>query len=204
LFGLSNDKRRYVSLSDGGHFENLGIYELVRRRCALIIACDAEEDAEQHFQGLGSAIRKCRTDFGVEIDVDIEPLRKLDSTRRSRAHCAVGTICYPETDPLTGRRITGTLFYVKSSLTGDEPEDVLEYESYQPAFPHQSTADQFFDESQFESYRRLGYHIAERNFHLLERIVELVEQSRSTDPGAQLDPALELDSLREAIRAPAG
>jgi hypothetical protein len=53
---------------------------------------------------------------------------------------------------------------LKSSLTGNEPADVLEYQSENPAFPHQSTGDQFFSESQFESYRRLGLHVLREAF----------------------------------------
>jgi hypothetical protein len=67
----------------------------------------------------------------------------------------VGDILYPG-----GER--GLLLYLKSSLTGGEPVDVLEYSLRVKAFPHESTADQFFDESQFESYRQLGYHSAHR------------------------------------------
>ncbi|HWN40072.1 MAG TPA: hypothetical protein VNP02_16335, partial [Gammaproteobacteria bacterium] len=67
-FGLTDKDSGYVYLSDGGHFENLGIYELVRRRCRYIIACDAGADERYGFEDLANAIRKCRTDLGVEID----------------------------------------------------------------------------------------------------------------------------------------
>jgi hypothetical protein len=164
LFGLTNDHRRYVYLSDGGHFENMGLYELIRRRCQLVMVCDGEQDGNMHFGGLGNAVRKCRTDFGVEIDIDVSRIRKDAAAGISAQHCAVGTIYYPET--VGGRKLTGTLVYVKSSLTGDEPTDILEYRARQGEFPHQSTADQFFDESQFESYRRLGYHIADEELHV--------------------------------------
>jgi hypothetical protein len=164
LFGLTNDQRKYVYLSDGGHFENMGLYELIRRRCLLILVCDGEQDGNLTFGGLANAVRKCRTDFGVEIDIDVGCLHKDPATGYSPQHCAVGTIHYPDT--VDDRPVTGTLIYVKSSLTGDEPADVLEYRSRQPAFPHQTTGDQFFDESQFESYRRLGYHIAEEELHV--------------------------------------
>jgi hypothetical protein len=163
LFGLTNDRRKYVYLSDGGHFETLGIYELVRRRCLIILACDAEQDGDMTFGGLGNAIRKCRTDFGVEIEIDVTRLRKDPSTGFSQEHCAVGTIRYPETNG--SGPVTGTLVYLKSSITGDEPTDVLEYRSHDAAFPHQTTADQFFDESQFESYRKLGYHVGAVELH---------------------------------------
>src|SRR5207253_165927 len=145
LLGQTTGRSRFVNLSDGGHFDNLGLYELVRRRCHYIIAGDAEEDAKLAFESLGGAIRKCRADFGVEIDIDPEPIRIVNG--RSGAHCVLGRILYPE-----GAR--GYLFYLKAILTGDEPSDVTEYQTRFPEFPHQSTADQFFSESQFESYRR--------------------------------------------------
>ena len=161
LFGLTDDERGYVYLSDGGHFENLGVYELVRRGCRLIVVSDASEDENYQFEDLGSAIRKCRIDFGVEItDLQVENLRpkanKDDDTKWSQGHCAVGIIHYEKLD---ASKKPGLLVYLKASLTGHEPTDVLEYKSKHPAFPHDSTANQFFTESQFESYRKLGEHI---------------------------------------------
>lgn len=157
LLGMTTDDRSWVYLSDGGHFENLGLYELVRRRCRFIIACDAGQDGAVTFADLGNAIEKCRADFGVNIEIDLSRLRPATGSTFSASHCAIGTIRYDERDPDDP---PGTLLYLKSSLTGDEPADVLRYASANPAFPHESTADQFFDESQFESYRALGYHIA--------------------------------------------
>ncbi len=156
--GLTAADTDYVYLSDGGHFENLAVYELVRRRCRFIVVCDAGQDAGMDFDDLGNLIRKCRTDFGVDIRINVDSIRGGDDGK-SRWHCAVGTIRYdlvdgPDASP-------GTLVYIKPSLTGDEPNDVSNYASRNPKFPHQSTADQWFGESQFESYRRLGQHIAE-------------------------------------------
>lgn len=153
LLGNTTDRSDYVNLSDGGHFDNLGIYELVRRRCRYIIACDAEQDGSLTFGALGNAVRKCRNDFGVNIQLEPAAIRPAKAGERSRVHCVMGTIVYQD-----GNR--GKLLYIKSSLTGDEPADVLEYAARRTSFPHQSTANQWFDESQFESYRALGYHIA--------------------------------------------
>jgi len=150
LLGRTDDKTRFVSLSDGGHFDNMALYELIRRRCKYIILCDGEQDGDYHFEGLGTAIRKCRIDFGVEIDIDPRAIVPSGETLRSEAHCAVGTIRYDA-------NTIGTLLYIKASLTGDEPKDVLQYASTSATFPHQTTADQWFTESQFESYRALGY-----------------------------------------------
>ena len=134
MFGLTTAEGRYVYLSDGGHFENLGIFELVRRRCRFIMVCDAEEDGEFAFEGLGNAIEKCRTDLGVDIELDVKSIRERNEKGYSRAHCAVGRIRYDETDP--GAH-AGTILYLKSSLTGDEPTDVLHYAARVAAFPHE-------------------------------------------------------------------
>ena len=156
LFGRTDRRSNYVYLSDGGHFENLGVYELVRRQCRFIVAVDADEDREYAFDDLGGLIRKCRTDLGVPIEIDVTPIKR-DANGRSPAHCAVGQIRY---DYLYPKAMPGILVYVKTSLTGDEPGDVLNYNTDHPDFPHQPTLDQFFTESQFESYRALGEHVA--------------------------------------------
>jgi hypothetical protein len=155
LLGRTNDTSSYVYLSDGGHFDNMGLYELVRRRCRYIVICDSEADSQLTFQGIGMAVRKCRIDFGAEIALDLRPLEHAKDSDCSSAHCVVGTITYPE-DPGTH----GFVVYIKSSLTGDEPADVLNYKKEDSVFPHDSTVNQWFSESQFESYRRLGHHVA--------------------------------------------
>jgi len=158
LFGTTTADSAFVNLSDGGHFDNMGLYELVRRRCRYIIVCDAEQDEGLGFSGLGAAIRMCRTDFGARIDISLDPIARRPDNKPesfSGCHCAVGTITY-------GDGTTGKLVYLKSSLTGDEPADVLAYHKQVAQFPHESTADQWFDESQFESYRALGYHVARK------------------------------------------
>ncbi|HZP06694.1 MAG TPA: hypothetical protein VFB43_17480 [Terracidiphilus sp.] len=170
LFGSANDRSKYVNLSDGGHFENMGLYELVRRRCKYIIVCDAEEDPEMKFCGIGNAVNRCRSDFGAEIDLDLRPLQIQDDGF-SQTHCVVGTIRYPPPQQVHGgeagqhagedpKLYEGTILYIKSSLVGDEPTDLIAYKLQHDAFPQDSTANQWFQETQFESYRRLGHHIA--------------------------------------------
>ena len=145
LFGDTQYTSPFVYLSDGGHFENLGLYELVRRRCACIVAIDAGQDGNSQYDDLGNAIRKCYADFGVVIDIHTDDLKN--------GYSAVGYITYPDAPP-------ATLIYIKPRLTGSEPADLLNYKLTHPEFPHESTSDQWFDESQFESYRKLGYWIA--------------------------------------------
>jgi len=162
LFGFSNEERRFIYLSDGGHFDNLGLYELVRRRCRLIVAVDAGADPERKFDDLGMAIRKCRIDFGVDIQLQVESLRPTGPERLAQDSWAEGTIHYP---PQDGMPVPpGKLLYLKPTLCSHrhEPSDVLAYAARNPDFPHQTTVDQFFGESQFESYRRLGLFIGER------------------------------------------
>lgn len=162
LFGGTDDTGKYVYLSDGGHFENLGLYELVKRRCRFILASDAGADKSLAFDDLGSAIRKCRSDMGIEIKLKTDRIFASGTPPFSKWHCAIADICYSGSDPDAK---DGTLVYIKSSLTSDEPADVLNYKSQKDDFPHQSTADQWFTESQFESYRALGQHIVETVLH---------------------------------------
>jgi Patatin-like phospholipase len=154
LFANTTDRSRFIYLSDGGHFENLGLYELVRRGCRYIVVSDADADGEMKFEDLGNAIRKCRSDFGVEITLRVDSIKPLAADKTSTSHCVLGTIAYPN-----GNR--GQVLYIKTSITGEEPEDVLAYRAAHPEFPHQTTADQWFDESQFESYRALGRFVIE-------------------------------------------
>lgn len=156
LLGQTTADSSYVYLSDGGHFENLGIYELVRRRCKYIVCCDAGADFNAEFEDLGNAIRKIRCDLGVNIEIDLDMVRPEAGQRYSRWHQAIGTIRY---DQVNQDESVGMLVYIKSSLTGDESGDVLEHAGRHKTFPQDTTADQFFDESQFESYRKLGEHV---------------------------------------------
>jgi hypothetical protein len=161
LFGSADEQSHFINVSDGGHFENLGIYELIRRRCKVIIACDAECDSSLSFGSLGNVVRICETDFGARIDIDVRSIERDKDSRVCRSHCAVGRITYANGSQ-------GYLVYLKSSVTGDEDIGIAQYRAAHPAFPHESTGDQFFAEDQFESYRRLGYHIAVQAFRSVE------------------------------------
>jgi hypothetical protein len=156
VLGLTTEKRRFLYLSDGGHFENLGLYELVRRKCDFIVAIDASADPTHSLEDLANALRRCRIDFGVEITLTDDEVNafSLDGEGNCRSHVAVGMIRYPE------KKKPGRLLYVKASVTGDEPVDVLSYRAQHATFPHETTLDQWFDEPQFETYRRLGQHVA--------------------------------------------
>ncbi len=151
LLGIADETREFLNVSDGGHFENLGIYELIRRRCTVIFAGDAECDELLEFGSLGNLVRICATDFDAQIDLDVRSIRQRKELH-SLAHSAVGTIKYSNGS-------IGYLIYLKASSTGDEDIGVAQYQAAHPSFPHETTANQFFTEAQFESYRKLGLHV---------------------------------------------
>ena len=165
LLGLLNEGLKSVYLTDGGHIENLGLYELLKRQCRAIIAVDAEADREMAFGSFNTLVRFARIDFGVEIDLPWQQVTnksretseaidaKADAPKSKGPHCAIGQITYPN-----GRK--GVLVYIKSSLTGDENDYVFHYKRRYAAFPHETTVDQMFSEEQFEAYRALGFHAA--------------------------------------------
>jgi hypothetical protein len=154
--GMSED-HPWLNLSDGGHIENMGIYELLRRRCKYIICIDGESDPECTFQGLMTLVRHAQIDFGIQIDSRLTALRPDPKTNYSQTHAAFCRIIYPDGS-------VGLFLYMKLSVTGNEAELIRRYRIVHPEFPHQSTLDQFFDEEQFEAYRELGVHVCDGLF----------------------------------------
>jgi hypothetical protein len=154
-------KAQFHMLSDGGHFDNTGIYELVRREVDLIVAVDGSADPNYHFDDLIAVVEKVKADFGVTVEISGgTPLSTLKpdgdyvgfpGAKVAKRGWVEGTITYPHKK--------GRLLYVKSTLVPDLPSYVYGYQATNPTFPNQTTADQFFDELQFESYRATGYAI---------------------------------------------
>ncbi|MFT5396618.1 MAG: hypothetical protein ACI85N_001822 [Gammaproteobacteria bacterium] len=169
--GQLDNKCAHVNLSDGGHIENLAIYQLLKRRCKLIIAVDAEADPDATFGGLITLIRFANIDMGIRIDINLEDMQK-DNAGLSQTHWKLATIHYGADE--SGTPETGHLLYLKSSMTGNENEYIKAYKRDNPSFPHQSTADQSFDETQFEVYRSLGEHIANTalNNHEVQKVMQ--------------------------------
>ena len=144
LLGTAHDRGAYVNLSDGAHFENLGIYELVRRRCRVIIASDASEDSSRQCGDLGNAVERCRADFGIEIE--------MPAVEKELGPVTLLGIRY-------GPHREGILIYLRATVVPDAPLDIRAYGGAHPSFPNEPTSNQWFKEAQFESYRRLGLHI---------------------------------------------
>jgi len=175
--GLTDAHHPYVYLSDGRHFENLGLYEMVLRRCHFIVVSDAGCDPAYTFENLANAISRIRVDLGVPIefkpDIEIKdyPGESAGRKKRPGRHCAIGRIRYSQVDGPSGAtkedeekrdERDGWLIYLKPAMCGCEPMDVFHYHGAHPDFPHEPTTDQWFSESQFESYRILGLHTIER------------------------------------------
>jgi hypothetical protein len=178
LAGATTDDGSWIYLSDGGHFENLGLYEMIRRRCRFIVVSDAGCDPDCSFEDLGNAVRKIYIDFGVSINFKKLEIRarQMPLARESSLHgvrFAIGTISYP------GAARTGWLLYIKPTYHGTtEGVDIRSYAADHPTFPHESTTDQWFSESQLEAYRALGAHIIE----------EICSGGESLDPGLTPTP----------------
>jgi hypothetical protein len=194
-----------VYLTDGGHIENLGVYELLRRRCKVIIAVDAEADAPMNFSSLVTLQRYARIDLGIIIDLPWTPIRSTtrewmkcnagqsaDPALKSSAgpHAAIGTIDY-------GGGEKGYLVYIKSSLTGDENDYIRDYARRNDTFPHETTGDQFFSEEQFEVYRALGFHMT-HSFLTEEASADAIVVNL---PGERCAKRNFCDSKVEAVRA---
>ncbi len=180
LAGQSDDRGKYVYLSDGGHFDNLGLYEMLRRRCALIVVIDAGADPDYAFFDLGHTLNMARVDLGVEISFKPKIEAGPDPKRSS---CEIAAIRYLDDDT------TGRLILLKPCRPDDLPIELAAYAAIKPKFPHESTLDQFFTESDFECYRQLGALIAG---NMLDYIKAARRSQNQTDEAA----ALEVEDLR--------
>jgi predicted acylesterase/phospholipase RssA len=219
MLGLTSDTNKYVYLSDGGHFDNLGLYEMVRRRCRFIVAVDAGCDPEFAFEDLGNAVRKIEIDLGVPIRFsgldrlksrhsqyglgdakaflhdlqdrirNLEPERNRPDDSQASPYHAMGVVDYPAADGQKrpdGRDIEkGIILYIKPGYHGTEASaGIRSYAISNPSFPHDDTANQWFGESQMESYRALGFEITDG---LLRKAQEL-----KGEPDLMLDDVLKV------------
>jgi hypothetical protein len=206
MFGILKENRPFLYLTDGGHIENLGLYQLLRRRCKLIIVIDAEADPKMAFNSLIKAARYARIDLGTRIELPWYKIRDAtlqvnrviaekgdagDLISKAGPHCALGTIYYPKGE--------GILLYVKSSLSGDESDYVINYKARYAAFPHETTGDQFFSEEQFEAYRNLGFH-ATQGFFSGRDTVALTTPPATLEAKSGRTPLSESTDLRTRVQ----
>lgn len=159
LLGLNGVQGKYLYVTDGGHYENLGLVELLRRGCTQVFCFDAGSvgDGKLEFTALGEAISLARSELGVEIEFNADPqgLQPDPETGEADTDFVVGTIKYPTT-PEGKPGPVGKLIYVRNAFTADVPWDVKAHHKADPSFPHASTADQLYTGTRFEAYRVLG------------------------------------------------
>ncbi|MCP3914653.1 MAG: hypothetical protein GY711_03735 [bacterium] len=168
LFASAGTSSERVNISDGGHIENLAVFELLQRRCKLILALDAGADPNYQFSDLRNLVQRAREQLGLKIVFRQDPesaIRPSPSLGYSRVPFVIADVMPLEQSPLVG--YTGILVYVKSSIV---PHDVFtpvggapgsyQYKTTHPKFPHEPTTDQFFAEDQWDAYRELGRHLA--------------------------------------------
>lgn len=201
--GRTDEGKRFLMVTDGGHFENLALYEMVLRRCKLIVLSDGAADTDFKFGEIANAIQKCKVDLGTDIQfigsMNIRPRQKekvKETEKLARSRFAIARITYPETysegvaDPKPGQPITeekhyiGWLLYTRPTFYENEPRDILNYAESNDEFPHQSTGDQMYDEKQFEAYRGLG-------FLTMSEIRKIFDATAKGDPDDLVDDELE-------------
>lgn len=198
--GQTADRGNWIHLSDGGHFDNVGLWEMVHRRCRNILVIDATCDKQCSLEDFYSAIRKIRVDMGIEIEpYKNEPIQLFPrSARAAGMYHARFTIKYyginkGKSDP----GLDGTIIYLKPCFYGREPPDVLEYAEKNSDFPHETTLDQFFGEAQFESYRKLGEYEMEQTL----RKLLVLEAEEEPEGLARAEPIRLLDLFSRAAPA---
>jgi hypothetical protein len=170
----------WLELADGGHFENLAVYELVRRRCGLIIVCDGGQDNASSYSDMVTAVQRIGQDFGAAVRFDMKVHDAVSREWRSSSPAQLiarsGNTDYPkgaefadkgyfvatlDYGPRGGKGWPekGTIVYLKSALIKELDVRAKGYRGAHPEFPNQTTGDQFFDEEQFEAYREVGFRI---------------------------------------------
>jgi hypothetical protein len=170
LFNIHPARERLLQVTDGGHYENLGIVELLRRRCTTIYCIDGGGDSPPTAPGLAEAIALAEMELGVQIKLTDpftsepgsgrplkpdSPLSALNAAL-SREPVIAGTILYPPASGLPEGSRTGHLYVARALLWPEMPYPLLSYAAQNPVFPHDSTGDQWFDDDQFTAYTQLG------------------------------------------------
>ena len=148
------------------------------------LSVDAGEDAHFDFADLGNAVRKVYIDLGIRIRFDGLRLMKnrpsatlTDEELREIPYYAIGVLEYGAADGDEDGGSDGTILYIKPALHRTEAAGIISYAEAHPDFPHETTSDQWFTESQFESHRSLGFEITER---ILSTKITLPGQSKIT------------------------
>ncbi|MEA2151448.1 MAG: hypothetical protein QOD69_3278 [Solirubrobacteraceae bacterium] len=160
LLGRNRLDARYLYVSDGGHYENLGLVELLRRGCTRIYCFDAS--GGQTFSALGDAVALARSELGVEIEIDPQRLMSTGDPLAAEANAVTARFRYASGEE-------GILVYARNVVVPDAPWDVRAHQLADPRFPNDSTVDQLYTDQKFESYRALGECAGQRAIELMDR-----------------------------------
>jgi hypothetical protein len=207
VIGLNHKDARLVQVTDGGHYDNSGLVEALRRRSRLIICIDGGGDLPPLASGLTDAIRLAKYELGVGIEMEstgpysVESIAPGSGTsfdkrdalaslngRLSRGTVVVGTITYPPAAGLE-KVNTGILIYGKAALSQKCPYWLLTYAASKEGniFPHDPTNDQWFNEAQFAAYCELGRIVAQEVVECATdlKVAEIALQRRQPDEGCR-------------------
>jgi hypothetical protein len=159
LLGHNSVDAKFLYITDGGHYENLGLVELLRRGCRTVYCFDAGGGMTS--DALADAIELAHSELNVDIIMspETEDLVEEGAPSRAKHACARGIVRYPN-------GVTGALYYVRSVVTPESPWEVRAYQKADDLFPHHSTLNQFFSDRCFEAYRALGHAAAEEALDL--------------------------------------
>jgi rhodanese-related sulfurtransferase len=187
LTGRNRVDAKYLYVTDGGHYENLGLVELLRRGCTRVFCFDAS--GGQKFSELGEAVAIARSELGVKIEIDPTPLSPKGEPPTARRDVTTGTIHYPS-------NVKGRLVYARNVMSPGGPWDVRAHQLDDPTFPHDSTVDQLYTDQKFESYRALG---AEAGKHAVARMNQIAPSVAPSAAASNGDLALRPQRVRELL-----
>ncbi|MPY97920.1 MAG: patatin-like phospholipase family protein [Actinophytocola sp.] len=179
VFGSYSHHDRLLHVTDGGHYDNLGLVELFRRRCTKIYCIDASGDKPPTATALAEALRLAQHELGVRVELDhpwpgdiepgsgaaLPPENPLSALNERLVQDPIirGTVIYPPESGLAA--VTGRIVIAKALLWPELPYSLLAYAAKHPEFPHDSTGDQWFGEGKFSAYTELGRRLGERVLH---------------------------------------
>jgi hypothetical protein len=173
LFGYYRSTSRFVYVTDGGHYENLGLVELIRRGCRHIYSFDAAGDKVDRFSTVADAVAIARTELGVRIELDPTPMAPRPGSPFNALDCVAGTFVYPGHESTPGR-----IIFAKLGVVEGVPADVRSWKEYHATFPTDGTADQLYTDERFEAYRALGAGTAVRAIALMRTVRDGVPFAR--------------------------